>query len=118
MANSEAMPPSILLVLFIIFICAGVGYVIFCPFVYTVTKCRGTKRFVGLTYSLLNFIIGSVLSLIFNPLANAIEAVGGDMAKDLASALHVTWAVIWCYISFVTVMGKMKKALTEPKRTE
>lgn len=117
MANCEAVPPSILLVLFTVFICAGVGYVIFCPFVYTLTKCKGAKRFIGLIYSLLNFIIGGVLSLVFNPLANAVEAVGGDIAKDLASVLNITWAVIWCYISFVTVMGKMKKTLTEPNRT-
>ena len=114
MVNLKEMAFSIFLVLFIVFICALVGYIIFSPFIYTLAKCKGTKRFAGLKYSLLNLVVGCGSLLIFRPLTDLLSANGNETGKDLADGLNIIWLAFWLYISFGVVMKKVKRAVTEP----
>jgi predicted tellurium resistance membrane protein TerC len=99
---------------FILLVCLGLGYVVFSPFIYTLTKCEGAKKFIGLKYSLLNFVVFIGSALVVRPFTDLLSAIGGDTGKTLKSGLNIIWVVFCLYISLSVVMRRMKKALRKP----
>ena len=98
----------IIVVVFVFF-----GSVIFSPFIYTIAKCKGSNKFIGLKYSLMNLFVAVVYALVGGSLEKIFLAMGGRTGNNLANGSNIICFIIWLYASFGIVMKKVIKAVKE-----
>ena len=99
---------EIIFTILIVSLSALVIYVLLRPFIYTLTKCKGIKKFIGLKYASINLLVFIVCILVTRPLEKIFTAIGGDIGKDLAALSNIAGVAIPLYIS----LGIMKKTKT------
>ena len=103
--------PKFAVYIFVIIVLVFAGYVVFNPFIYTLTKCKGIKKLIGLKYSLINLVVIVLWVLVGKGLENFFLTFSGDMGKNLTAFSNIACLVIWLYISFGIVMKKTKTAV-------
>ncbi len=108
---------SILMGVIIAIIIALVGYVAFRPLIYTRRKCNGTKKLVGLKYSLINVLVAALWGTISRPLENVLAGIGGETGRALADISNIVLCGLWLYVSLGIMMKKTKAAVRKLEQT-